>query len=271
MEQYKPIGKLKKPTLVYSMGVVLISLPNIGEYINKIQDGLRDYYPVFGKLEITVNSFSADNKSNQETITNYLLNDPDSSWGILISPERIVFHTTSYDGFKDFQGKFQSVLEKIFKITKLKYFSGLAIRHIDNISTIEGETSLSEIIKSNYLTQNIYGGDEEKKTSKHEYKYKIGSRVLASRLYVFETDNGPNVPKDLFPNYISLLGEKAPQIDGAVKHPYVLADFEANNLFNNIAQEFKINNISKELDELHKYASHAYCEIMLPDALKRRG
>lgn len=271
MKNYSPIGNLTKPTLVYSMGLVLISLPKLHAYVDDIHDLLRDEYPLFGKVEVetSLSPIDGHGPSSTETSTQYLLNGPDNTWGVVLAPDRITLHTSAYKNFKDFGAKFNWVLDQFLLITKLKYCSGVAFRHVDNIRPIEGESGLADCVLSRYLADDIRGEDPERVQIKHEYRYKIGDRNILSRLGIFETHKGPTVPSDISPYYFSL-NLSNPPIDRGVNPPYVLADFEANNLFNNKTQSFEAKQITEELDTLHRYASNAYQQIMKPEALKRR-
>lgn len=270
MKSYRPIGKLDKPTLVYTMGVLLYSLPNIGKYINDIQDNLKDDYPSYTEMELAIGgpSFTDPTKIEEKVVKQYVLNNPDSTWGLMFSQDRITLHTKNYEGFADFAKKFRIALQKFFEITGLKYYSGIAFRHIDNIIPMEGKESLLDCVKERFVPPTIPDEENHGKNGRVEYKYRLGARNLISRLYTFEDGLGPVVPQDLFPNYISL---NLSSMKKSVKSPYILADFEANNLYGGVSRLFNLDESLSELDSLHKYASYAFREFMREDALKRRG
>lgn len=270
MEGYKPIGKLNPSTLVYTVGAVVISLPSINDDAPTIHKALIEEYPEYSKTEIgVVTQHPIDPLKNREdTIIQHGLNSPDRNWGILLMPERILFHTTSYESFSDFSKRFSSVLKTIQDITGLRHQNGLAFRHIDNIMPLEEGKELSAAIKPKFHTPEL-SKSVSSKLSKHEYVYATEGRRLIFRLHNYDQGKAPSIPQEIFPNYFGL---KMKPMVKVVTKPFVLGDFEANNINEGSPLvKFEIDSMMKELDELHKLVSVAYREVVTSEELKARG
>lgn len=270
MEGYKPIGKLDPSTLVYTVGAVIISLPSINESVPAIHKALLEDYPEYSKGEIGVVSPHPTDplKNREDMIIQHSLNNPDRSWGILLMSDRILFHTTAYESFSDFSARFSSILKTIQDKTGLRHQSGLAFRHIDNIMPVDENKDLTTAIKAKFHTPEL-SKSVNSKFSRHEYIYTTESRKLIFRLHNHDQGNAPSIPQELFPNYFGLKIKPAIKL---VKKPFVLGDFEANNINEGAPlAKFEIDNMMKELDELHKLVSIAYREVVTPEELKARG
>lgn len=270
MATYKKLGKLKHPPLVYSMAVVLINLQSIKSYIQKIQDELRNEYPGFASARFIVGASGAINPLNQlseETVDHYILNSADLSWGIVLTKDRIVLQTVAYEDFGDFGKRFKAVLDRVKNATNLKYHSGIAFRHIDNIKPVKPEKGLADFLNKKYLIPDLFKDDCVEMFHRQESRYKFKSSFAIARLYAFYNESGPRVPIDLLPYYSAL---NPNMIDTEVKAPYALGDFEANQLLDGKSEEFNTEKIIADLDKLHQSASLAFRGIMSPDALTRR-
>lgn len=268
MDGYQKIGQLTPSTLVYTIGAMIISLPSIADCIPAIHKDLIADFPQYSRMEIdVVRSNPITAKITPDTIVQHSLCSGDRSWGIIITPERILLQTTKYENFLDFSQRFGAVLRAIQKNTGLQHHNGIAFRHIDNIKPLDVSQPLSEVVESAFLTPTI-GTTTDSHNSRHEYVYSAGARNLAFRLYTFENGHGPRVPEEIISNYIALK-MKAP--DEMESSPYVLADFEAVSLSNEISLPYDVDTILSELDELHQFVSIAYRKVVKPNELKARG
>lgn len=270
MEGYQPIGKLSPPTLVYTIAAVVITLPSINDDVAAIHKALLEDYPEYSKMEIDVviQHSTEPLKTREETIVQHSLNNLDRSSGVLLTSERLLFHTTGYEGFGEFSKKFSHVLKVIKEKTGLHHQSGLAFRHVDNIMPLDENKKLGDAIKYKFHTPEL-SKNVSSSFSRHEYIYSMDGRHLMFRLHHFDQGNAPSIPQDLFPNYCGL--KVSPAIS-VVKRPFILGDFEANNIMPGATLvKFDIENMMVELDELHKLVSVAYREVMTSDELKARG
>lgn len=270
MEGYQPIGKLSPSTLVYTIAAVVITLPSINDDVAAIHKSLLGEYPEYSKTEFDVVSQHTTDplKNREETIVQHSLNNPDRSSGVLLTPDRIIFHTTNYEGFGDFSTKFFNVLKVIKEKTGLNHQGGLAFRHVDNIMPLDENKKLSDAIKSKFHTPEL-SKNVSSRFSRHEYFYSTEGKHLMFRLHHFDQGNSASIPQELFPNYFGLKINPAIKL---VKRPFILGDFEANNIVPNAPlMKFDAKNMAEELDDLHKLVSIAYREVITSDELKERG
>lgn len=270
MKGYRPIGKLTPSTLVYTVAAVVIALPSIDDDIPAIHKALIEQYPQYAKMGVSVVSQNPTDplRNQEETITQHALNNPDKTLGVLLTKNRILFQTTKYEGFPDFANEFMRVLKIIQEITGLKHQNGIAFRHIDNIMPLDEKAELKTAINEEFYTPDMSHGIESR-FSKREYVYGAEKRNLVCRLYNYDEGNAPSMPQELIANYFGL--KMHPKIS-VQKRPFVLGDFEANNIHEEEpAQKFDISAMSKELDELHQFISIAYRQVVTSQELKARG
>ncbi|GEM_PF-4356808 len=270
MNNYESIGKLSKPPLVYTASFLFISLPNIQEYIGKIQDRLRDDYPGFSTMEMTVNDINPiTGQRKDQAITHYVMNDPDLNCGIVVTANRLIFQTVDYSHFKDFGEKFARIIEVVVEITKLRHHSGLAFRQVDNISAVEGEIGLSDCITGEFIGPEldaIRGVSRNYSRQEHTYTIQNNTSVII-RTFSFENIQGQGIPHDLVPLIISL----NPDIMGREpKKGFMLADFEVIRNLDGKYVPMDTKKIVSDLDSFHEYASLAFRKVIKPDALDRR-
>ena len=268
MDEYQSIGQLTKPPLVYTAGFVAISLPAIQDHIGKLQDRLRDEYPGFETMEIGISQVNPlSGEKINSSVSQYVMNGPDKLWGVLVTRDRIIFHTISYSHFADFGQRFKAVLDIFKEVTSLKYHSGIAFRQIDNISPIENEIGLAGCINNRFLAPTILSGINND-FARQEYHYKVADGAsVVQRLYAFENKMGPSVPADLLSLYVAL---DAHIMNKLITPPYMLADFEASRFLNGKSEMFDTDKMISELDVFHKYASLAFREVIANEALSRR-
>lgn len=270
MQDYLPIGKLDPSTLVYTVGAVIASLPSINKDIADISKDLTEEYPEYTRAEIGVVSQHPIDplKNREEFIIQHALNSPDRNWGILLMQDRILFQTTNYEGFGDFADRFSHVLKVVQEKTGLKYYNGLAFRHIDNIMPKDPNKVLNTAIQQQFLTPD-FSQNMNTKFSRHEYAYSTEGRQLIFRLYNFDQGKSYSIPQDVLSNYFGLKGRPHIRVEDK---PFVLADFEVNNLMEGKSlDKFEIEIMMQELDTLHKIGSSAYRRVITPEELKARG
>lgn len=271
MKDYKSVGQLSYPPLVYTAGFVFINLKNIEEYVGKIQDILKDMYPGTSELEMKVSEVNPIGEKTQKTIKYFAMNDPELRWGVVVTDHRFILHTIDYKHFNDFGAKFKEAFTKFLKVTGLQYHSGLAYRQIDNFSLLEGENSLSECVDEKFLSLNLPSAIEESKPNflRQEHRYSLqGNSSIVLRTFTFENNKGPSIPEDLIPLSISLNHKILEQ--NIKEPPFMLADFEVNRILDGKSEKISVEDIVDELDKFHKYSSLIFRQVIKKDALDRR-
>jgi len=275
MGEYRGVGELAIPPLVYTAAFVFIDIAEIEKYSAKLQDILRDEYPGFSTMQISVQEHRPEGLRPID-IPHFIYNDPNLEWGVIIRNNRFVFHTTAYKNFQGFCAKFQNVFEKFLEVTKLKHYSGIAYRQIDHFTALEGieEKKLSDTVYEKFLSSITHAIPQSVPMfSRHESIYKIEDKVRATvRNYVFnEETSGPFVPDDLIPFYLALDPTIASNPHNfRVNPPAVMADFEAIKNLRPRNEEIALGGMINDLDKLHQYVSLLFREVILPEALERR-
>ncbi len=265
MKNYQSLGHLDHAPLVYTMGVIAISLEKISDFIPEIQEAFRDEYPTFSKMQVALNLLQLTGALTSN-IDHYVFNDPNRNWGFILNSQRIVFHTYEYEHFQGFGEKLVKILDKFKKITNLAFQSGVSFRQIDNIIPLAGE-GLEECINEKYLPLDIFTEPAKTKFARQEHRVGIEQGQIFSRVYVFRDEPGPRIPQDITPYCVALDHSRIQQ---QVSPPYVLADFEAATWVTGKSEPFVSHDIVSKMDELHRYASMAFRDVMPMNAINKR-
>ena len=262
---YQSLGHLPRAPLVYSLAMVeYAKVPEMRDYANVIMESLRHIYPdineyTISTLNVNIDSVSGLGKSERVDIQQWRMTDLDGHFGVIFGQDRVIFHTTKYQHFKDFSNKFSFVCSTLFEAANIQYYQKIGIRHIDNILPID-DFSLADLVKSEYVCPNndkslrpIFSRVE------HIYLTPIGQLNIKA----FQLTNQPKVPNDLFP-IAEQLSNKNGLLD-LVEKSFILADtdhiFIADKLL-----DADINDIVSKLNQLHEQCSMGFRSMVTREA-----
>jgi uncharacterized protein (TIGR04255 family) len=269
MEGYKSLGQLSKAPLVYTIGVVYISVQKMEAYVSDIQDALRAEYPGFAQhrvesLEINKGPMGQV-IANQNVSQQWAFNDPELEWGVLLTPDRIILHTVKYKHFDDFGKKFRSVLKIIQEKTQLDYYQKIAFRYIDNVVP-EKKEGLKDYLCERFLSPEILSNHLSDAMARMEYSYQTTFGRLFLRIYNFTSENSLNVPSDLI-HAINVLNPDAVK---EVKSPFALIDTDHMEFQKSSkSRPFDLEEIISRMDEMHQYASMSFRQIVKKDVIEK--
>lgn len=222
MKYKKPVGKLTHAPLVLTVAALQIQqVMSFDDYIPKIQDALRDQYPGTGKIQQQVTQVTAVDTSapkvTQRTTTRLLMSSPDRLWLAHANEDVISLMTTAnYQDFDEFEARFQQVIRVVCDVMRIKFFTRLGFRQIDNITDFNG-LALSKQIESS-IQMPATALDFPMGEARVESTYKTGEGVLVLRcIQIPQLVTVPLLPID-FKEVSSFVDSpvKERQVDGVV-------------------------------------------------------
>ncbi len=272
MDNFHTVGKLAKPPLVYTAGVVSINLKDIDEYIGKIQDTLKENYPGSSEMEMSIKQINpVDGDISDKKIKHYAINAPDLNWGVLITEQQFIFHTVKYKTFDEFYTRFSEALSTVMEITGTKYHSGLAFRQIDNFELVEGEQKLSDCVNERFLSMDLPSSisNDGSRFLRQEHRHLFEDKTsVVLRTYTFESSSGPSIPEDLLPWCIGLNYKLLEQ--NIKEPPFLLADFEVGKQLEGKSEKILVQKIEKDFRKFHEHLYEIFNQVIKQDALERR-
>jgi len=132
--------KLIKSPLTYVLGQVKISpIVDMQSHIPKIQETLRKVLPKFNEIE-TLDFNVQSNQKDVRVNTRWHFFDKESTTGVILEKDMIIFHTTNYHTFEQFSGFLEKTLKNINEILNIGLYTRLGLRYInfidENINTV---------------------------------------------------------------------------------------------------------------------------------------
>jgi len=201
-------GVLKYQPLFYVLTSIRFQpwmlLPN---KIPDIQDLLRERFPVFNQVAVTVQgvnlgSVPQENVPSRDGIPKpnaWAFHKQDRKIGCQISPDQIVIHALEYERFVDFAEHVQFVLEVYLKFAKHADVNSIGIRYLDRIAPKSSE-SLADYMPAEFRpfespneSYPLLGGHSQS-------SYQTADGILQARFWTGQ--NMLSVPNDLVPIYI---------------------------------------------------------------------
>ena len=138
LARHDKVLKQEKSLLLVLAAVDLAPVPDIADYIPKIQSALRlSGFPM--NEENTINTIQLSAQGLQTQVSQeWAFYDIRKHNGIRVSQSRIIIETTSYTAFVDFLPNLRKVLG-IFEIVGLMAIQRIGLRYINAIQPREGE------------------------------------------------------------------------------------------------------------------------------------
>ena len=123
--------KLTKSPLTYVLAQVRISpIVGIQRHIPDIQERLRKDLPKFDEIE----TLDVNVQSNQKDVrinTRWHFYDKESTTGVVLENDMILFHTTNYDTFPLFSEFLEKTLKNINEVLNIGLYTRLGLRYIN--------------------------------------------------------------------------------------------------------------------------------------------
>ena len=194
MTKATALGQMANAPLALVLAQVRFSAYlTIANAIPAIQDALRRDYPVFRKGLIQTIEFGSG-APNVNNIERFDFADADNRQGFIVTPDSLVYVTTRYKTFEDFESKHRNVLDSFEKIVPDVFVERLGLRYIDVIVPRENEEP------SDYVIDGLKGcAISRQETLKFSSQY-IANWVLKGGAMKFRFISGvrePFMPADM--------------------------------------------------------------------------
>jgi uncharacterized protein (TIGR04255 family) len=259
MEKTSPRLRLKSSPLVYVLAQIVISpILSMQDYIPAIQEKLRHKGYIKYK-HVPIQEIVLAPHVQMTTTDRWFFSDKKEQEAVIISPQFIVFETSSYDVFDTFVESLKEVFTVLQDIIKVSLAERVGLRYVNVIRPTEGQEL------KDYLQPGLLGISSEKlDATKSLYRFETNSLTLAGQLVLrlYQSDNGSYLPPD-----ISLDNVK-PTLK--VEQGEIVTILDIDN-FSLQQCDFEPDDLVKILWELHNYSDKAFKAAVTPDALKFWG
>lgn len=138
---------LKNAPLIYTIGAIHFPrIPNFARFVDGIFERIRASYPQFDPTIQTswTTAIGSDNniRVTQSETPLWQFADAARTWGVVLSDASICLHTAHYDGFDDFVGRYETIIDALLNVPELNIniTTGIGFRYVDMIVPKEGET-----------------------------------------------------------------------------------------------------------------------------------
>jgi uncharacterized protein (TIGR04255 family) len=134
-------GRLANAPVVYVLAQIrFTAVLQMIEYIPAIQEALRGSYPRYEQQQLATLDINADDGSARPSISNrWIFNDKSEEFGFIIDQSSIVFHTSSYVDFPDFQQRLLAGVKVVQELVNIPLIERVGLRYIDLIMPVDGE------------------------------------------------------------------------------------------------------------------------------------
>jgi uncharacterized protein (TIGR04255 family) len=123
--------KLTKSPLTYVLGQVKISpIVDMQRHIPNIQEKLRKDLPKFNEIE-TLDVNVQPNQKDVRVNTRWHFYDKESTTGLLLEKDTLIFHTTNYNTFDQFSDFLEKTLKNINEVLNIGLCTRLGLRYIN--------------------------------------------------------------------------------------------------------------------------------------------
>jgi len=126
--------KLSKSPITYVLAQVRFStIQSIGDYIPKLQDEIRSFFPHFQKVNLQAIQLREDQQPISSVFNQWHFIDKDRQTGIILDNHSITIHTNQYSQFKPLIENLEKVLTRFNEILKIVLFTRIGLRYINLI------------------------------------------------------------------------------------------------------------------------------------------
>ncbi|MGA7776980.1 MAG: TIGR04255 family protein [Paraburkholderia sp.] len=244
-------GILKNSPLKYALASVrfapLALLPN---QIPEIHGRLRETLPLLQQVQQQIQIVGLMAPNFPQASHAWLIMSSDRSLGAQIGTEQILFFTTTYKRFTDFQTLILQCLEVLFDVVKFLDITAVGVRYVDRFKAGDSE-ELSNYMSPSFLTPRVSSFEPAGGLS--QYAYRINDERLAVRFAY--TAGIPSIPVDLMGLIATIQGPAQPLQIKALEEKEMLLDMDASRNFLIPQRVNSVVEIDKLLDSLHKRAN----------------
>lgn len=249
--------KLAKTPLVYVIGQVKVSAVMVLEtFIPAIQEKLRHLgYPRYTRGRVQQVSISPEGPAFG-SMDRFEFQNRQGNAGIVLAPDFIALHTSTYDTFEVFQAAMKTALDVVHEVVDYKLVERLGLRYVDLIRVAKNE-HIRDYVQPGLLGLDPADVGATDAIWKVEYLGATDQGKLAVR---FSRGKEPLAPPDLFP--ITL------------KHDLTLAKDESAffldlDHFSEDADDFSTAALLEKFGSLHYNLDMAFKAAVTNTALER--
>jgi uncharacterized protein (TIGR04255 family) len=256
--------KLTKSPLTYVLGQIKISpIIDIQRHIPVIQENLRKDFPKFNEIETLALNVQPHQKEVRVN-TQWHFYDKESSTGVLLEKDTIIFHTTNYYTFEKFAASLGKILKNLNEILNIGLYTRLGLRYInfvdENIEKFIQKLLLGFPLHFDDIKESNQGFHKTESVS----KTKCDGILKLQATYTHVNQINKNdfilfVPPDLSP-----LAGLLTFIRNEPKDRFFLLDIDHFILKNGV--DFEVKEIIENFESLHAGISNAFLSAITSEA-----
>lgn len=214
---------------------------------------LNERYPNFISKQIEHVEIKIGPKGEQEikksSIPVITLITADNSWGIRITQDHILLHTSKYSSFKNLESRISEVLTAIETTMKIRHIAFIGLRYINKFNEKKFEACFKrkEFLQPFFDNLSMAGSNLTAQYKDNEISINVNSGVLI---------NNFEYPGDLIELTNDLKLENK-----TCNGPWAHLDIDAF-ITNKILQKYKLEDTIKTLKKLNEQANYIYNTIV---------
>lgn len=151
-------GVLKHSPLSYALASIRFApWPLMSKKIDEIQNDLREIAPLLNRIQVEqVGVDGQMTKGAGFASESWTLLASDKSYGFLLSQDQLLFMTTSYITYDDFEAKISHAMDVLFRYMVFMDVMNVGVRYVDRITPRDDE-KISQYISSKFLPPSLDG------------------------------------------------------------------------------------------------------------------
>ncbi|MCW8901214.1 MAG: TIGR04255 family protein [Gammaproteobacteria bacterium] len=257
------LGQLPNAPLIYVLAqIVFTRIPKMESRWEDFHQEIFDLYPQAEPERIRQVQIQDEGVSSASDLIRWNMFDRDRRTGIILSPESLVFHATSYTTSDDFFNNLDYIINKLVDILpKNIEVNRLGLRYVDLLlpsKEIPVDNQVSGKLGSISLEE--VGCNFQKLEEVTRYKTPLNGDLVIRHRQSIEADI---LPGDIFPNNLlpaPLLANVKPEeaVVGLIDYDHYIK----------VKEDFEPISIIKKFKELHHISSKAF-ELTTTDEAKQ--
>lgn len=262
-------GELANAPLVYTLfALVFPKQLSLAAKVNEIQAALKRVYPIYEEKQTqTVSVVQREQGAPSSISTDFerehLFFNDDRSAGVIVKPDRIVFHTADYKSFPVLRKDLKLVLSKVCDTLEITHYSSVGIRYVDVLNAEQG--SIDELLDSRLLAVDMKAAELDFKFSTQTSIYNSLEGTLYFKSSISQ-ERGLCIPNELV-GVARLLKLKL-KADG----PFAILDFDHSYVVPNEAvAKLDVDQLLARVEKMHDFTSNAFICAVTGKAFKYFG
>jgi uncharacterized protein (TIGR04255 family) len=255
--------KLTTTPLTYVLGQVRISpIVGIQRHIPDIQEKLRKDLPKFNEIE-TLDVNVQSNQKEARVNTRWHFYDKESTIGLLLEQDMILFHTTKYHTFDYFSAFLEKTLKSINEVLNIGLCTRLGLRYINFL-----DENIDKFIQKPLLGFSL-NFEDIKEHNQGFYRTEAVNNTKCDGILKLQSiyTHANRVNKDLIlfvPPDLSAGASLLTFSNESPKDTFFLLDIDHFMIKNDV--DFDIKEIIKNFDSLHKGISNTFLSAITDKA-----